>query len=186
MSEEKTAGLLLHSIPYLGNKKILKVLTPEGLLSFISGKKNLTALTIPFAWAEWVYSTKNKKEIHPLQDGTILDDLSILKQNYATLSIAGQMAKDLLRTQMPGKPATEALTLTLACFRKLHLFAEPAILLAAFRLKLLHSEGLIGIEEAPEFETLLLSRSFIQLASLPKEEKLLYKIDLLFEQRVDC
>jgi len=184
MKEEKIVGLLLQSIPYLGNKKILKVLTPEGLLSFISGKKALTALTMPFAWAEWVYKG-NKKEIQFLQDGTMLDDLSVLKENYAGLSMAGQMAQDLLRTQMPGKPATEAITLTLACFRKMHLFSEPRILLAAFRLKLLHCEGLIGIEEAPAFEMLLLSRSFAQLASLPKEEKLLQQIDLLFEERVN-
>jgi recombinational DNA repair protein (RecF pathway) len=184
MTEETTIGLLLQAIPYLSNKKILKVLTPEGIMSFISGKKNLTSLTTPFIWAEWVF-TRSKKEIFPLNDGTMLDDLASLKENYGRLSAAGQIANDLLKTQMPGKDASEPITLALACLRKLSLFSETKVLVAAFRLKLLHLEGLIDADETPEFETLLLSRSFTQLASLPKDEKLLEKIDRFFEERVD-
>ena len=108
-----------------------------------------------------------------------------VKENYEGLITAGQMAQDLLRTQMPGKTAFEALTLTLACFRKLHLFPHPRVLLAAFRLKLLHCEGLIDEGETPEFETLLHSRSFSQLAALPQEAPLLDQIDRLFEERID-
>ncbi len=185
MKEEKTVGLLLQALPYLGNKKILKVLSPEGMLSFMSGKKNLTTITTPFAWAEWVYHVKDKKDLHSLQDGTLLDDLAGVKENYEGLITAGQMAKDLLRTQMPGKTAVEALTLTLACFRKLHLFTHPRVLLAAFRLKLLHCEGLIDESETPEFEALLLSRSFTQLAALPQDDPFLDQIDRLFEERID-
>jgi recombinational DNA repair protein (RecF pathway) len=185
MSEEKTVGLLLQAIPYLGNKKVLKVLSPEGLLTLMSGKKNLNLITTPFVWAEWVYQVKDKKELHSLHDGTLLDDLSRLKENYEGLITAGQMAQDLLKTQMPGKTAIEALTLTLACFRKLHLFTHPRVLLAAFRLKLLHCEGLIDECETPQFEALLLSRSFLQLAEFPKDDLFLDQIDRLFEERID-
>ena len=185
MSEEKTVGLLLQSIPYLGNKKILKVLSPDGILSLISGKKSLSRITTPFVWAEWVYQVKDKKELHSLHDGTLLDELAGVKENYEGLMTAGQMANDLLKTQMPGKPAVEALTLTLACLRKLPLFTHPRVLLAAFRLKLLHCEGLLDESEAPEFETLLLCRSFSGLAALPKDDLFLDQVDRLFEERID-
>ena len=184
MAEETTVGLLLQSIPYLSSKKILKVLTPEGILTFMSGKKNLTSLSTPFIWAEWVF-TRGRKEICSLNDGTLLDDLANLKENYGRLTAAGQIAKDLLRTQMPGKPASEPITLALACLRKLHLFSQERVLVASFRLKLLHLEGLLDVDETPEFETLLLSRSFTQLASLPRDDRLLEKIDRFFEERVD-
>ena len=184
MSEEKTIGLLLQSTPYLNNKKILKVLSPDGILSFISGKAISPSLTTPFAWAEWLY-TKDKKEIHALKDGTMLDDLANLKEDYDRLSAAGQIAKDLLRTQQPGKPAHEAVTLALACLRKLHLFTAPQVLVATFRLKLLCCEGLLDPDEATDFQELLLAKSFIYLASLPKNEAALSRIDQLFQQRVD-
>lgn len=185
MKEEKTVGLLLQAIPYLGNKKILKVLTPDGLQTFISGNKHLGLITTPFVWAEWVFQVKDKKDLHALIDGSLLDDLEGVKENYQGLITAGQMAKDLLRTQLPGKTAVEVLTLTLACFRKLYLFSHPRVLLAAFRLKLLHCEGLIDEGETPEFEALLLSKSFIQLAALPQDDQFLDQIDRLFEERID-
>jgi len=175
MTEEKTTGLLLQAIPYL-SKKIIKVLTPEGLLTFITKKKALT----PFLYAEWIYT--KKKEIHPLHDDTLLDDLSLIKQDFARLTAAGRMAQDLLRTQLPGKPAIEALTLTLACFRKLPLFSDPSHLAAIFRLKLLISEGLLDPEDTPQLQPLLQARSFTELAALPCNTTL---IDQIFEERLN-
>ena len=183
MSEEKSSGLLLQAIPYLGNKKILKVLTESGLVTLMTSSKSLSSLSTPFVWAEWVYE-KERRDIYSLKDGTLLDDLASLKEDYKRLIAAGSIAQDLLRTQLPGKLAKDVLALSLACLRKLPLFSEPLILIGAFRLKLLAAEGLLDPEENPLFQPLLLSRSFSQLASIPMDSKLLHQIDLFFEEQL--
>ncbi len=183
MTEEKTTGLLLQSIPYLGQKRILKVLTADsGLLSFFTKGKLSPVLATPFVFAEWVFQ-KTQKELYPLTDATLLDDLSHLKKDYPSLLAAGQLANDLLRTQVPGGDAQGPLTLALACLRKLPLFKEPAILLAAFRLKLLALEGLID-DLPPPLQELLAAKSFAHLASLSKDEQVCREVDLLFEEKL--
>lgn len=179
-----TPGLLLQSIPYLGQKKILKVFTPEqGLISLFTQNTKL----IPFSLAEWVYRTTGK-EIHTIQDTTLLNPLLHLRENYQTLLSAGAIAQDLLRTQMPGKKAPELFDLTVLYLKKLP--ASPELLSASFRLKLLLHEGLLSTDPHPSFtpsewetvRTLAFSRrlSDIQaLASAPHS-----KIQLLFEERL--
>jgi len=173
----------LQSIPYLGQKKIIRVLSPEsGLLSLFVLKRMSPILTTPFLLGEWVYR-KGQKEIQQLTDAGLLDDLSALKTNYSHLAIAGLIAQDLLRTQFPGKAAHEPFALALACLRKLPQFCEPATLLAAFRLKLLFLEGLLS--DVPlHLEPLLQAKSFHTLASLPKQEHFYAEIALLFEEAI--
>lgn len=184
--EEKTTGLLLQAIPYLERQKILKVLTAEhGLLTLIGDRKISSILSSPFVFAEWVYKTSSRP-MYPLKDGTLLDDLRTIKENFSRLAAAGQIASDLLRTQLPGKNAAEPLVLALACLRKLALFAQPTLLNAAFRLKLLMCEGMLHEEElsSPFLQTLGLSRSFQELATLPFQTEELHKANALFEERV--
>ena len=183
--EEKTTGLLLQAIPYLERQKILKVLTAEhGLLTLVGDRKTSSILSSPFVLAEWVYKT-SARSMYPLKDGTLLDDLRSLKENFSRLTSAGQMASDLLKTQLPGKNAAEPLDLTLACLRKLPLFTQPMVLNATFRLKLLLCEGMLHEEElvSPYLKTLGLSRSFQELASLPFNTEEIDKANVLFEQR---
>ncbi len=113
------------------------------MAKFAASKKSaFTALTTPFVLADWVYA-KDKKELHLLKDGTLLDDLSLLKKEYNCLSAAGQIAQDLLKTQMPGKSASALFELALAYLRKLP--SNPLALAASFRLKLLTLEGLLDL-----------------------------------------
>ncbi|PIS02012.1 MAG: hypothetical protein COT85_07675 [Chlamydiae bacterium CG10_big_fil_rev_8_21_14_0_10_42_34] len=178
----KTPGLLLQSISYLGQKKILKVLTPDhGLISLFTKSTKLT----PFCLAEWVYR-ETGKEMHTLQDSTLLDPLLNLRQDYQTLTFAGAMAQDLLRTQMPNKKAPYALAS--AYFKKLPL--NPQILAASFRLKLLLHEGLLSLEPSTSFSpleweqlsTLAFGSHFsqIQKQTLAPFEK----IELLFNEAI--
>ena len=181
MTEEKTIGLLLQSIAYLGQTRILKVLTPEtGLISFLTKKRIGSVFTTPFVYAEWVYR-KTTKEIYLLNDATLLDDLSGLKKDYLHLSAAGQIAQDLLRTQLPGKSCHEPFALALACLRKLPLFKDPLVLLAVFRLKLLSLEGLVSDLPAP-LKSLLHAKSFSALASQAFDPQTCCEAALLFEQ----
>jgi recombinational DNA repair protein (RecF pathway) len=183
MSESiKTPGLLLQSIPYLGQKKILKILTSEhGLISLFVQKTSLS----PFCHAEWVY-LKSTREIHTLQDSTLLDPLLELRTDYAILSAAGSIAQDLLRTQMPGKKGP--LSLALAYLKKLPL--NPPILAASFRLRLLLHEGLFSPEPDPTFtppeweqvSTLAFCRHFSEISE--QKTAPFSKIATLFDQRL--
>lgn len=146
MAEEKTLGVLLQAIPYLGRKRILKVFTPEsGLLSLMANASISSAFSAPFCIAEWVYR-KGNRDIHSLQDASLIDGLLDLKKDFATLSAAGSMAQDLLRSQLPGKKGNALYTLLCACLAKLPIFANPQILAASFRLKLLLHEGLLSLQ----------------------------------------
>lgn len=149
MSEEKTAGVLLQTIPYLGRQRILKVFAQEGgLLTFMakSAKPAWTAFTTPFCIAEWVYR-KGQKEIHTLKDGSLLDGLLELKQDYNVLNAAGRMAQDLLSCQLPAKSAGDLYPLFCAYLKKLPQFKKPEILAASFKMKLLLHEGLLSLQK---------------------------------------
>lgn len=146
--EEKTEGVLLCSIAYLGNQRILKILTPEtGLITLLAKKKDpsWTALTTPFCTAEWIYK-KGREEIHLLKDGSLLDPFPLLRQNYETLLAAGSMAQDLLRSQFPSKRSADLYNLLLAYWKKLPSFPRPETLAASFKLKLLLGEGVLALQ----------------------------------------
>jgi len=178
----KTPGLLLQSVPYLGQKKILKVLTPEhGLITLFAKKTPL----VPFSIAEWVYR-KSNTEMHPLQETSLLDPLLELRKDYTVLNAAGAMAQDLSKTQLPGKKAPFAL----ACAYLKRLPLNPLILAASFRLKLLIFEGLLSeeidptfsIEEWEQVKILSFGKQFSQIQALTKAP--FRKIELLFEERL--
>ena len=143
--EEKSHGILLSAIPYLGQQKILKVFTVEaGMISLIAKGNKLPSLCSPFCIAEWVYK-KSEREIFPLTDGTLTDPLSRLRDSYEALSAAGSIAGDLLRSQFPSKPSPLLYELMAAYFRKIGTSAHPQNLSASFRLKLLLHDGILSL-----------------------------------------
>ena len=143
---EKSAGLLLQAIPYLGQQKILKVFTAgSGMLSILSKRVKNSAVVSPFCIAEWVYK-KGSREIHSLVDASLSDGLLDLRSRYEAVSTAGQIAQDLVRTQLPGKPSPDLFALSCAVFQKIASFQHPEVLTALFRLKLLIHEGLLSLE----------------------------------------
>jgi len=145
MLEEKAPGLLLQAIPYLGQKKILKVFTPHlGVVSFITKKKPDPALLTPFCLAEWVYR-KGRNDLYLLLDGSISDGLFALRKTYEAISSSGQIARDLLRHQLPGSFAAEMFALVSLIFQKIGDFQHPEVLVALFRLKWLQHEGLLSL-----------------------------------------
>jgi len=181
MGSETSKGLLLQAIPYLGQKKILKILTQDhGLISLMTRSS-----ASPFCIAEWVYK-KTQKELSTLTDFSLLDPLLELRQDYTLITAAGSMARDLLRTQMPNKPAP--FTLACAYFKKLPL--NPQMMLASFRLKLLIHEGLLSSDVEPNFSdleweqlsTLAFARQFSQIQE--QKEAPLEKIGALFEEKL--
>ncbi len=183
MAPTKTVGLLLQSISYLGQKRILKILTPEhGLISLFAKSGDLA----PFCLAEWIYLPSHR-ELHTLEDAALLDPLLELRESYSLLTSAGSIAQDLLRTQFPNKKAPFALAC--AYFKKLSL--NPPVLAASFRLKLLLHEGLLSFDPEPCFtpaeweqvRILTFSRQFSQIANVANIPH--GKIQSLFDEKID-
>lgn len=144
--EEKSPGLLLQAIPYLGKKKILKIFTPgAGLISLLAKGARDPSLLSPFCVAEWVYK-KGQKDLHTLIDASLVDGLLELRTSYATLSAAGLIAQDLLRGSMPGSFSPELFALVCSIFQKMGSFEHPELLVALFRLKWLQQEGLLSLK----------------------------------------
>lgn len=191
MKEVKTEGLLLQTLPYLATHRILKVLTPEGLVSMMakfaaSRKGAWQALTTPFVFAQWVYQPGNR-ELVSLVDGTLLEDFSSIKRSFDTLSCAGQIAQALLQTQLPGKRAEIPLALALASFRKISLFQHPKTLVSAFRLRLLAYEGLLDpscLNAIHSGHELLSLAKFSELALLAPDEGADSAVERLFNSRL--
>jgi DNA repair protein RecO len=143
--QTKSQGILLLAIPYLGKGRILKVFTEDaGLITLVSKKPSLAVFS-PFCIAEWIYQ-KKQSEIFTLLEGSLIDGLLSLRQSYATLTAAGSMAQDLLRTQLPAKSAPGLYHLLSSYFKKTFSFECPAILAASFRMKLLLHEGLLALQ----------------------------------------
>jgi recombinational DNA repair protein (RecF pathway) len=184
MSESvKTSALLLQSIPYLGQKKILKLLSAEhGLISLFANSTKLS----PFCLVEVLYF-KTDKQIYSLKDSTLLDPLLHLRENYETLIAAGSIVQDLLRTQLPGKKAP--FDLAFAYLKKLSL--NPQVLAASFKLKLLLHEGLLSYEphisftptEWEQVSILAFARSFAEIQA--QQTAPLKKIESLFEEMMN-
>ena len=139
----KCSALLLRSVRHLGQSCILQVLTVErGLISLFANQRIDESLKTPFFWGEWVFHDRGQN-LHHVKEASALELFENLKQNYASLTTAGQMARLLLQTQLPEKKADGAVALSLSYFRQLEHFEDPAILLASFQLKLLAHEGLL-------------------------------------------
>jgi DNA repair protein RecO (recombination protein O) len=146
MTEEKSIGILLQAIPYLGQGRILKVFTKDfGLITLFTKKKNLGSLTSPFCIGEWVYK-KGLSDLYTLKDASLIDPLLPLRSSFAHLSCAGQIAQEILKSQLSSQKA-EALYELLSCyFKQIHYFENPQVLSMSFRLKLLLHEGLLSIQ----------------------------------------
>ena len=142
---EKQEGILLQAIPYLEIHRILKVFTPDGLISLMAKHVKATAAahTVPFCRAEWVYR-KTQTEIQSIKDATLIDPLSALRKNSETLFAAGSIASDLLRSQFPHRPSQELYNLLLAYLQNLP--RNPVAIAQSFRLKLLQFEGLLRLD----------------------------------------
>lgn len=148
MEEQKTRGLLLHSIPYLGKKKILKILTAEyGLISLFAKSNTPPSLCSPFLVGEWVYHIK-QSDLYLLQDASLIDDFSHLRSNYQTLMSAGTIAQSILRSQQNGKPSPKLYELAVFYLTQLKSFPTPKILSLSFQVKLMLHEGNLNYSDS--------------------------------------
>lgn len=188
MSDEKTEGLLIQAIPYLGSQKILKILTPQdGLVTLMVKNKSLLPLTDPFLIAEWVFK-KGNSSLYRLLDASLINPLSHLRSSYTSLMAAGEIGQALLRSQFPEKKGGGLYALAISYLQKISSFSNPAILSSSFYLKLLMHDGLLGmqnecVECGEKASALSFGESFCEkhglfekMSFLPKEWEVLQEL----------
>ena len=117
---------------------------------------------------------KSQRDFFSLQDSSLLDPHHQLRSSYQSISAAGSIAHDLLRSQLPSQSSSDLYQLLLACFS--HLSKNPEAIAQSFRLRLLQLEGVLLIEQFcdPFFteeelhliRTLGLAKRFSELESL--------------------
>jgi DNA repair protein RecO (recombination protein O) len=185
---EKTEGVVLRSLVYGENARILTLFTREaGLISLIvkgvSGKRvYLLSLCSPFCSGEFIYR-KGGSDLYRFQDGTIVDEHISLRREWRYIETAAVLARALLQSQLPGKSAPLLYALFLAYLKQIPQFENRPTLVASFKLKLLLHEGLLAFEqETSPIQALLAARSFRSLKEIEISPDLVDKIEELFNR----
>ncbi|NGX38063.1 MAG: DNA repair protein RecO [Chlamydiae bacterium] len=197
-SEEKHEGLVLRSLDYKDRQKIITLFTPTcGIISLIvkgitRKKTHLLTLTSPFTQAEYHFSIR-RSDLYTFRDGTLLNTHHTLRQSLSTIEGASVLAKALLTSQLPGKPAPALYRLTLTYLKHLPAFTDPTSLTTSFHLKLLKHDGHLTPDnpESPFtpqewalVTTLTETRSIDTLMEMSVPLDLSQKVQLMFKEKI--
>ncbi len=150
MLELKTDGIILNSLNFRDYDQILTVFSnDQGIVKLIvkrahSKKNSKSALTAPLTRAEFVY-VKGRSEIFTCREISPLNQHLDLRTKWEDLTAAGDMAKAILETQMPHKPAGTLFELLHCYLSKIPSCIDPNALAASFRLKILRHDGLLHL-----------------------------------------
>lgn len=151
MNDAKTEGIVLKTVPFKENDRILSLFTPDyGVISlYVRGlsKKNtaLINLTTPLCRAEYLFR-KKRSDLYHFIDGSIIDLHLPLRRSYHHLASAGKMVQAISKSQMPGKSGKRLYQLLSAYLKKLPETSFPETFWASFALKLLKHEGLLSVD----------------------------------------
>ena len=147
IQEEKTEGIVLRSLDYKDNQRIITLFTPQGLLSLIvkglnSRNTQLTTLTSPFSQGEFLFK-RGRSDLLSFLDGSLIDSHLFLREQLSSIETASALSKVILTSQLAGKCSFELYALFCCYLKQIPSFASPSSLLASFQLKLLTHEGLL-------------------------------------------
>lgn len=169
---ETVRAIVLHAFPLRDRDEIVRLFSRElGRLSLIAKRKKGEALLLrPLSEGEFIFK-RGKGELHRLIDGSLLNGHLDLRKNFATLKAAGELLSTILLSQHDEKPAPSLFDLFAAYLAHLPVSANPSLLVASFKLKVLKHEGLIAKTPVPPFsqkewsalQSLIESRSFSAL-----------------------
>ncbi|MGR3973025.1 MAG: DNA repair protein RecO [Candidatus Rhabdochlamydia sp.] len=155
MSEIKTEGIILKTIPYQEKKSIVTLLTKDhGIISlFVRQEKSFKghSLINTFSHIDLVYQKIKTSECFALKEGTMIESHYFLRETWSRLEAAGKMSAAILFTQFPGKSSPLLYHLLLACFKQLPHFKSSLTLVTLFYLKLLTYEGVLSWEDGSLF-----------------------------------
>lgn len=147
--EERTQGIILRSLDYRENQRIITLFTPLGLISLIVKRiqrrsSHLLTLTSLFCEGEFLFK-KGRSDLYAFLDGSVLDVHLPLRDRLASLQAAGSLGQALLASQCAGKTSPELYQLFRCYLKQLSTFSTPSTLIASFQLKLLTHDGLLSL-----------------------------------------
>lgn len=193
MQLEKTEGIVLRSLTYQEDARILTLFTKDlGLISLMLkgvSPRSLQkmAAASPFCQAEFVYFKGQSDMLH-YRDSTLLNEHLFLRNKLSSLQTAGSLVQALLKSQMPGKSSPALYYLLDTYLKQIPAFVDPLPLLTSFYLKILSHEGVLLLsdlaaspQEQELLEELLFARSFEKLKTITLPATLTEKAALYFQ-----
>lgn len=138
-------GIILRVIPFRDHDMIVTLFTrEEGVLKlFYSGRGRARVACTPLMAVEVVYRER-AGEIFGCQKMTCIHAYHHLRRRLVDLQVATDLLTVLLSSQLLGKSVPQLYALLLFYLEKIPQMADPFLLSASFRLKLLKHEGLIA------------------------------------------
>ncbi|CAM0117692.1 DNA repair protein RecO [Rhabdochlamydiaceae symbiont of Dictyostelium giganteum] len=155
MSEIKTEGIILKTIPYQEKQTIVTLFTlDQGMVTLFvrqSKKSKHQSLINPLSHIDVVYQRIKTTELLSFKEGLMIENHYFLREKWSFLEAAGKMTSAILFTQLPGKSAPQLYQLLLACLKQIPRFASSSVLITLFYLKLLTYEGVLSFESEDMF-----------------------------------
>lgn len=152
MTALRTEGVILRVIPFQDHHQILTVFSLEhGLcrLIFKRGKAK-AGLCVPLTEAEFIYR-KTNSELLQCQEISLINAHLGLRHSLAALQASCDLSQAVMTSQVIENPGPLLYRLFTYYLNKIPLLADPQILVASFRLKLLQHEGLFSPENQSFF-----------------------------------
>jgi len=144
----KTEGIILRSIPFQDYDQILMLYTPDhGLISAVvkaarSQRRQLSSAISPLNRVELVFK-RGKQDLHACRELSVLNHHLFLRENNELLKTACEFAQAIRTSQLPEKPSPELYTLLIKMIERIPETSALSSLLTAFRLKIIHHDGLL-------------------------------------------
>lgn len=149
MQLQEREGIVLKTLPYQENKRIISIFTDIGILQLIvtlsSSNTRLLSLTTPLSHALFIYQ-KRPSELHLFKEASLLSSHLNYNNSYEHLETAMALIQTILSSQLPGKPAPLLYQLLHIYLKTLPSTPQPKVLASSFMLKNLWHEGLIAID----------------------------------------
>lgn len=145
-----TEGIILRVIPFRDYDQIVSLFTPEaGLIKVLcKGSRNTKrkrgkGACMPLTQVEVSYREK-KGEIFGCDELICIEMFPFLRKDLCFLEVACDLLQVILDSQFMGKSAPQLYSLLCYYLKKIPQTANPWLLAASFRLKLLKHDGLVG------------------------------------------
>lgn len=206
MQHISTKAIVLRTLPFKENQKIITVFSEDlGMASIImkkigSHKTNPIVFSELFCEAEFVCAKKNS-DLLTFCEGEILNLHLPLRSQLSYLKTALSFATALLRSQMPGKPSRALYALLSSFLRQIPCAPNLQSLLNCFYLKILIHEGLyhpsspakerkageeyFSFEENSMIAAIASTRNFSKLGELLSPDLLSQKIENFFSLQIE-
>lgn len=185
--QEKVIGIVLKTLNYQENRKIITVFSKEkGMISIVVPQASRRFdLCSTFSEVELILRG-TRSELFKFEDGSVIDAHLELRSSLESLKTAGELGRLILKSQLPGKAAPKLYLLFSLCLKKIPLYGSK--LLSLFVVKLAAHEGVVDWSDASSsnipcspkewslLQTLASCRSLAELSTVTVDDALKEKV----------